>query len=36
MSRYILRSTFVGALGGFLFGFRKTLIAGTAVGLTAL
>jgi MFS transporter, SP family, arabinose:H+ symporter len=34
MNRYILRGTFVGALGGFLFGFDTVVISGTLAGLT--
>lgn len=34
INRYILRSTFVGALGGLLFGFDTAVIAGATRGLT--
>ena len=34
MNRYIVRSTFVGALGGLLFGFDTAVISGTTAGLT--
>ena len=34
INRYVLRSTFVGALGGLLFGFDTAVISGTTVGLT--
>jgi MFS transporter, SP family, arabinose:H+ symporter len=34
INRYIVRSTFVGALGGLLFGFDTAVIAGTTEGLT--
>ena len=34
LNRYILRSTFVGALGGLLFGFDTAVISGTTAGLT--
>ena len=33
VNRYILRGTFVGALGGFLFGFDTVVISGTLAGL---
>jgi MFS transporter, SP family, arabinose:H+ symporter len=33
INRYILRGTFVGALGGFLFGFDTVVISGTLAGL---
>ena len=34
LNKYILRSTFVGALGGLLFGFDTAVISGTTSGLT--
>lgn len=34
LNKYILRSTFVGALGGLLFGFDTAVISGAAAGLT--
>jgi len=34
LNRYVLRSTFVGALGGLLFGFDTAVISGTTDGLT--
>jgi SP family arabinose:H+ symporter-like MFS transporter len=34
LNKYILRSTFVGALGGLLFGFDTAVISGTTAGLT--
>lgn len=34
LNKYILRSTFVGALGGLLFGIDTAVIAGTTAGLT--
>src|ERR1700710_710566 len=34
MTRYLLRSTLVGALGGLLFGFDTAVIAGTTQQLT--
>ena len=34
MNRYVLRSTFVGALGGLLFGFDTAVISGTTGGIT--
>ncbi len=34
MNKYIIRSTFVGALGGLLFGFDTAVISGTTAGLT--
>lgn len=34
INSYILRSTFVGALGGLLFGFDTAVISGTTAGLT--
>jgi SP family arabinose:H+ symporter-like MFS transporter len=34
LNRYMLRGTFVGALGGFLFGFDTVVISGTLAGLT--
>lgn len=34
INRYILRSTFVGALGGLLFGFDTAVISGATSGLT--
>ena len=34
INKYILRSTFVGALGGLLFGFDTAVISGTTAGLT--
>ena len=34
INRYIVRSTFVGALGGLLFGFDTAVISGTTAGLT--
>lgn len=34
LNKYILRSTFVGALGGLLFGFDTAVISGTIPGLT--
>ncbi|SNT35575.1 MFS transporter, sugar porter (SP) family [Granulicella rosea] len=34
INKYILRSTFVGALGGLLFGFDTAVISGTTSGLT--
>jgi SP family arabinose:H+ symporter-like MFS transporter len=34
LNKYILRSTFVGALGGLLFGFDTAVISGTTDGLT--
>ena len=33
LNKYILRSTFVGALGGLLFGFDTAVISGTTTGL---
>jgi MFS transporter, SP family, arabinose:H+ symporter len=33
-NRYVLRSTFVGALGGLLFGFDTAVISGTTAGIT--
>ena len=33
INKYILRSTFVGALGGLLFGFDTAVISGTTAGL---
>jgi sugar porter (SP) family MFS transporter len=35
INRYIVRSTFVGALGGLLFGFDTAVIAGVTLALTA-
>ena len=35
INKYVLRSTFVGALGGLLFGFDTAVISGTTAGLTA-
>jgi SP family arabinose:H+ symporter-like MFS transporter len=35
LNKYILRSTFVGALGGLLFGFDTVVISGTLAGLTS-
>jgi SP family arabinose:H+ symporter-like MFS transporter len=34
INRYIVRSTFVGALGGLLFGFDTAVISGATTGLT--
>ena len=34
INKYIVRSTFVGALGGLLFGFDTAVISGTTTGLT--
>jgi len=34
INKYVLRSTFVGALGGLLFGFDTAVISGTTQGLT--
>jgi len=34
INRYVLRSTFVGALGGLLFGFDTAVISGTTDGIT--
>ena len=34
INKYIIRSTFVGALGGLLFGFDTAVISGTTAGLT--
>ena len=34
INRYVIRSTFVGALGGLLFGFDTAVISGTTAGLT--
>jgi MFS transporter, SP family, arabinose:H+ symporter len=34
INKYVLRSTFVGALGGLLFGFDTAVIAGTTLGVT--
>jgi sugar porter (SP) family MFS transporter len=34
INRYVLRSTFVGALGGLLFGFDTAVISGTTAGIT--
>ena len=34
LNRYVLRSTFVGALGGFLFGFDTAVISGTTAGIS--
>ena len=34
INRYVLRSTFVGALGGLLFGFDTAVISGTTGGIT--
>ena len=34
VNRYVLHSTFVGALGGFLFGFDTAVISGTTASLT--
>jgi len=34
LNKYIVRSTFVGALGGLLFGFDTAVISGTTAGLT--
>ena len=34
INRYVVRSTFVGALGGLLFGFDTAVISGTTTGLT--
>jgi SP family arabinose:H+ symporter-like MFS transporter len=34
INRYVVRSTFVGALGGLLFGFDTAVISGTTAGLT--
>jgi SP family arabinose:H+ symporter-like MFS transporter len=34
LNKYMLRGTFVGALGGFLFGFDTVVISGTLAGLT--
>ena len=36
MNKYILRSTFVGALGGLLFGFDTAVISGAMEALTKL
>jgi len=36
MTRYLLRSTLVGALGGLLFGFDTAVIAGTTQQLTQI
>jgi SP family arabinose:H+ symporter-like MFS transporter len=33
INRYVLRSTFVGALGGLLFGFDTAVISGTTIGI---
>jgi MFS transporter, SP family, arabinose:H+ symporter len=33
INRYVLRSTFVGALGGLLFGFDTAVISGTTTGI---
>lgn len=35
LNKYIVRSTFVGALGGLLFGFDTAVISGTIAGLTS-
>jgi SP family arabinose:H+ symporter-like MFS transporter len=34
INKYVVRSTFVGALGGLLFGFDTAVISGTTAGLT--
>jgi sugar porter (SP) family MFS transporter len=34
INKYVLRSTFVGALGGLLFGFDTAVISGTTTGIT--
>lgn len=34
INRYVVRSTFVGALGGLLFGFDTAVISGTTAGIT--
>jgi SP family arabinose:H+ symporter-like MFS transporter len=34
INKYVIRSTFVGALGGLLFGFDTAVISGTTAGLT--
>jgi SP family arabinose:H+ symporter-like MFS transporter len=34
INKYVLRSTFVGALGGLLFGFDTAVISGTTAGIT--
>jgi MFS transporter, SP family, arabinose:H+ symporter len=35
INKYVLRSTFVGALGGLLFGFDTAVISGTTSGITS-
>lgn len=34
INKYVIRSTFVGALGGLLFGFDTAVISGTTAGIT--
>jgi MFS transporter, SP family, arabinose:H+ symporter len=36
LNRYIIKSSMVGALGGFLFGFDTAVIAGTTHALTRM